>query len=138
MVERRKSMRRRTLLDGRIEVGKLRDWAVTCAVRNVSEQGARLALPHHVMVPATFELGISGGAPKAARLVWYRDGQAGVAIDEGKVAAPHSDATSGRAPRGRQASAEGEPSLLRTRIDAIAMARGPQGRRQDGRRHAAS
>lgn len=80
MLDKRQHARRRTLLEGRIVIAKLNGWAAECAVRNTSATGARVVLPKHVVVPPHFRLGISGGAPVDARLVWYRDGQAGIAL----------------------------------------------------------
>ena len=85
-MERREHFRRRTLLDGRLEIEKLDGWVLECTVRNVSEGGARLALPTHVVVPQTLSLTISNGPRRPATLVWYREGQAGFALDERRVA----------------------------------------------------
>lgn len=86
MMERRENFRRRTLLDGRLEIEKLNGWVLDCTVRNVSDGGARLTLPTDVVVPRTVDLTISKGPKRPARLVWYREGHAGFALDERRVA----------------------------------------------------
>ncbi len=78
MLEQRKQMRRRTLLDGQITIEKLNGWSLDCTVRNVSADGARIAIPEHVVVPELLNLSVSGGESRTARLVWFKGGQAGV------------------------------------------------------------
>ena len=80
MPEQRKQMRRRTLLGGHITIDKLNGWSLDCTVRNLSLDGARIAIPEHVVVPELFSLAISGGESRKARLIWAKGGQAGVEI----------------------------------------------------------
>ena len=120
MTERRQYFRRRTLLNGRLEVEKLNGWVLDCTVRNVSEGGARLALPTHVVVPQTLSLSISDGAKRPATLVWYHEGHAGFALDERRAATrlvPAND----RAPK-----RDGETSRLAARVAAIACRNRPR------------
>lgn len=71
MTERRKHVRRRTLLNGRLEIAALNGWSLECTVRNLSETGARLALPGDVVVPQHVSLAVSDGGPRQAKLIWY-------------------------------------------------------------------
>lgn len=80
MIERRQQSRRRTFLAGRIEIAKLNGWELACTVRNLSETGARLAIPGEVVVPRNVSLAISNGPLRPAQLIWYRDGHAGFAL----------------------------------------------------------
>lgn len=98
MFERRQHPRRRTLLDGRLEVAKLNGWALECSVRNLSAGGARVAIAGDVVVPQHVGLAVSGAPQRPARLVWYRGGHAGFALVEGSAAATAFAATSRREP----------------------------------------
>lgn len=117
MQERRKTARRRTFLAGRVEIEKLNGWAVDCVVRNVSAVGARLTIPGRVVVPQTFQMRISGAAAAPARLVWYKDGQAGVAMG----AAVQSEDKAGLADNETPLRSAADETALQARIRAIAM-----------------
>ena len=82
MTERRQHSRRRTFLAGRIEIAKLNGWELECTVRNLSETGARLAIPGEVVVPQNVSLAVSNGPLRAAQLIWYREGHAGFALTD--------------------------------------------------------
>ena len=86
MQDRRRSFRRRTLLSCRLSARKLGAFA-DGTVRNLSETGARVSLPRHALLPHTFEVVLSDGEPRRARLVWVRDGAAGLALDPSFVQA---------------------------------------------------
>ena len=115
MTERRQYFRRRTLLDGRLEVAKLNGWSLDCTVRNLSEAGARLALPTDIVVPQKVNLAVSDGPQRPAMLVWYREGKAGFSLGERRAAARPAAANDSSAAR-----PEGGPVGLSARIAAIA------------------
>lgn len=121
MLEQRRQMRRRTLFDGDIRIEKLNAWSLECAVRNLSDGGARITIPGAIVVPERFDLAISGGEGRKARLVWYRDGQAGVAFDEpgatGKALAAHG------VDGARDAIASTPTGILAARIAAVSARR---------------
>ncbi|VVB43748.1 hypothetical protein RHAL1_00884 [Beijerinckiaceae bacterium RH AL1] len=117
MTERRKHVRRRTLLNGRLEIAALNGWSLECTVRNLSETGARLALPGDVVVPQHVSLAVSDGGPRQAKLIWYAKGQAGFAFGERRTVpqpTPANDAAPARQPAG---------SRLEARVAAIAARR---------------
>ena len=115
MIERRQHSRRRTFLAGRIEIAKLNGWELQCAVRNLSETGARLAIPGDVVVPRNVDLAISNGPLRPAQLIWYREGQAGFALGERRTT-PRPMAANDTAP----ARTRPGTTRLSTRIAAIA------------------
>jgi hypothetical protein len=47
-------------------------------VGNVSERGAKLIVLEPYLVPAVFELTISGADSKTARKVWFKENEMGV------------------------------------------------------------
>lgn len=51
---------------------------MNCTVRNVSERGAKLVVSEPYMVPAVFELSISGADSRIARKVWFNESEMGV------------------------------------------------------------
>ncbi len=108
MLDRRQSFRRRTLLSYRMSARKLGPIGEG-TVHNLSEAGARVSIPLDALVPQTFDLVLSDGAPRSARLVWYRDGTAGLALTPSADAAPVP--TRGAAPTG---------SLFQARVAAVA------------------
>jgi hypothetical protein len=75
--EQRKSRRLRRLKDGQL-VFNDRKSVMNCTVRNVSERGAKLIVSEPYLVPAVFELAISGADSKIARKVWFKGGEMGV------------------------------------------------------------
>lgn len=75
--EQRKSQRLRRLKDGQLVFNE-RKSVMNCAVRNVSERGAKLTVAEPHQVPVVFELTISGADPQIARKVWFRGGEMGV------------------------------------------------------------
>ncbi|QGM99179.1 PilZ domain-containing protein [Methylocystis parvus] len=79
MEERRRSVRRRTLLTGRIV---FRDMSTfECVVRDLSEAGARLRCDQQVVLPEAFCLAIEKlGEKRPARAIWRRDGDIGLAF----------------------------------------------------------
>ncbi|MBE7219664.1 MAG: PilZ domain-containing protein [Caulobacteraceae bacterium] len=122
MTERRKHLRRRTLLSGRLEIAALNGWSLDCTVRNLSETGARLALPGDIVVPQNVSLAISNGSQRQAKLIWYSQGHAGFALSERRTAprpTPANDTAPARQPAGA--------SRLEARMAAI-VARHPADR----------
>jgi hypothetical protein len=75
--EQRKSQRLRRLKDGQLVFNE-RKSVINCTVRNVSERGAKLIVSEPYMVPAVFELAISGADSKIARKVWFKESEMGV------------------------------------------------------------
>jgi hypothetical protein len=80
--DKRSAPRRRVLLSA-IVVNREFDAIFPCQVRDVSETGARLAIPDSFLVPAGFWLiAVSSGLAYEARLVWRRYPHAGIALSE--------------------------------------------------------
>ncbi len=79
MLDRRQSFRRRTLLACRVSARKL-GVVADGTVRDLSETGARVTLPLDALLPHTFDVVLSDGPPRRARLVWIRGGAAGLAL----------------------------------------------------------
>jgi hypothetical protein len=75
--EQRKSQRLRRLKDGQL-VFNDRNSVINCTVGNVSERGAKLIVLEPYLVPAVFELTISGADSKTARKVWFKENEMGV------------------------------------------------------------
>jgi len=51
---------------------------MNCTVRNASEAGAKLLMAEPHLVPAEFELTISGTDARPARKVWFKENEMGV------------------------------------------------------------
>ena len=101
MTERRNHVRRRTLLAGRLEIAKLNGWMLACTVKDLSEAGARLAIPGDIVVPRNVSLAVSNGAQRQATLIWYAQGQAGFALGDRRATSrqvPANDAAPARKP----------------------------------------
>ena len=114
MTERRQHSRRRTYLAGRLEIAKLNGWELACTVKNLSETGARLAIPGDVVVPQNVDLTVSDGPRRPAQLIWFREGHAGFEMTDRRTLprpAPANDSAPAR-PTGA--------TRLSTRIAAIA------------------
>ena len=120
MSERRQHFRRRTLLDGRLEIDKLNGWVLGCSVRNLNEGGARVTIPDGIVVPQHVGLAVSGHPRRAARLVWYREGQAGFALVEARKDAQADTADEAAAPlRGAEPADAASADRLAARMAAI-------------------
>lgn len=75
---RRKHQRRRTYLGAQAAFGQ-RYCAINCVVRNLSHNGARLAISNHALVPDEFDLMIPHkGDSRRARIVWRCQANVGV------------------------------------------------------------
>lgn len=80
--DKRNAPRRRVLLSA-IVVNREFDAIFPCQVRDVSESGARLAIPDSFLVPAGFWLiAVSSCLAYDATLVWRRYPHAGIALGE--------------------------------------------------------
>ncbi|HXQ09398.1 MAG TPA: PilZ domain-containing protein [Caulobacteraceae bacterium] len=80
--DKRSAPRRRVLLSA-VVVNREFDAIFPCQVRDVSDTGARLAIPDSFLVPAGFWLiAVSSGLAYEASLVWRRYPHAGVALGE--------------------------------------------------------
>jgi hypothetical protein len=75
--ERRRCQRRRVLKGAQISFRGLRA-AIDCAVRDITEYGARLVVESPIGVPDQFDLVQSGAAPRFCRVVWRKPTQIGV------------------------------------------------------------
>jgi hypothetical protein len=54
--------------------------AIDCAVRDISDGGARLLVASAIGIPDSFELAISGEPLRQCRLIWRKTDQIGVAF----------------------------------------------------------
>lgn len=77
MSEHRQATRMRRLKDAQL-VFNGRNSVMNCTVRNASEAGAKLVMAEPHMVPAEFELTISGSDARLARKIWFKGGEMGV------------------------------------------------------------
>ena len=81
MDDKRKALRRRTLLKGHIEF--VCGGAIDCMVRNLSSSGARLRVVSVVGIPNTFVLAFGADAKRRpARVAWRKETELGVAFVE--------------------------------------------------------
>ncbi|MCJ2055498.1 PilZ domain-containing protein [Methylobacterium sp. J-048] len=79
MDDRRASPRRRTLLEGHIEIAG--GGAIDCTIRNLSDGGARLLVVSVIGVPDEFVLSFGAAAERrSARVVWRKETELGVAF----------------------------------------------------------
>jgi len=80
MAERRKSARSRTYLGGVMAFNK-RASTMSCQVRNLSSEGAKVALNNAAAIPDQFDLTIARkDSPVRVRTVWRGFNEAGVAF----------------------------------------------------------
>lgn len=78
-MERRRELRRRTLLSGKIEF--LNRSVFDCAVRNLSDAGARIVCDQQVALPDFFDLILlKQRERKRVRTVWRNEDGIGVAF----------------------------------------------------------
>ena len=79
MVENRRAIRRRVFKGGTIEFDRA---AFSCAVRNLSETGAALDVPHEQPIPHEFTLTMdTDQAARQCRVIWRKENRLGVAFD---------------------------------------------------------
>ncbi|PPD41911.1 MAG: pilus assembly protein PilZ [Methylocystis sp.] len=77
MEERRQSLRRRTLLGGKIEF--LDRSTFECVVRNLSETGARVRCDQQIALPDVFSLVIGKlDERRQVRAIWRRENEIGL------------------------------------------------------------
>jgi hypothetical protein len=80
MVERRKAVRTRTLLGGRIAFNNCAS-TMDCEVRNLSSSGAKVTFTNTAVVPNQFDLKIARKEQSfRARMVWRAPNEAGIAF----------------------------------------------------------
>lgn len=80
IIEKRRSHRRRVLKRGKALLHD-NNTVLDCLIRDLSDGGARLQIEHAATLPMLFRLAnVSDGEVSEVRLVWRRDGQAGVAF----------------------------------------------------------
>ncbi len=88
MQERRSFLRGRTYLGGQIAFNG-RCSVMDCIVRNMSQNGARVAIESTVAVPREFDLMVQQkGESRRARMIWRNDKEIGVVFcddDAGKI-----------------------------------------------------
>jgi hypothetical protein len=87
MDEKRKAKRRRVLKSGTIEFER---GAYSCAVRNLSEEGAALEVPYTSTIPHEFELVMQADPfrRQCRRVIWRKENRLGVAFQQVDVRAP--------------------------------------------------
>jgi PilZ domain len=115
MQERRQEVRERTFYGGEIAFNK-RASSMGCLVRNLSSQGAMLALADTATIPDKFDLNIERKARSfRARTVWRRMDEAGVEfVEENAGAEPMPIETVKRLRRDKA-----EKEALRRRVDEL-------------------
>jgi len=80
MDENRKGIRRRVLKSAMIEFDH---GAHSCAVRNLSEAGASLEVPHALTIPHEFTLIMATAqASRHCRVIWRKENRLGVAFEQ--------------------------------------------------------
>ena len=80
MQERRKSMRRRTFLGGRLAFQR-RYATLDCTIRNLSDTGARIAVDGSAILPDEFDFTLTrNDLAYRARLVWRNAEAAGLEL----------------------------------------------------------
>lgn len=86
MEERRRSRRMRTYLGGQVAFNQQCS-ILTCLVRNVSSEGAKLVFPKPVTIPSQFDLTIfQKGDSQSARIIWLAQDEAGVILRKAESA----------------------------------------------------
>ncbi|SDA31708.1 hypothetical protein SAMN02799622_05081 [Methylobacterium sp. UNC378MF] len=80
MEDRRAAPRRRTLLEGRIELAG--GGVIDCTIRNMSDGGARLKVVSVIGVPDAFVLAYGAGQRRPARITWRQETELGVAFGD--------------------------------------------------------
>jgi hypothetical protein len=80
MNENRKSIRRRVLKSATIEFDR---GAYSCAVRDLSDTGANLDVPHALAIPHEFTLIMeTDQASRHCRVIWRKENRLGVAFEQ--------------------------------------------------------
>jgi hypothetical protein len=79
MVENRRAIRRRVLKSATIEFDR---GAYSCAVRDLSDTGANLDVPHALAIPHEFTLTMETGQPRHCRVIWRKENRLGVAFEQ--------------------------------------------------------
>ncbi len=131
--DRRNSLRRRTLLAGRVHIGPVQFGPVDCMVKSVSEDGARIAIEAPALLSQSFLISIGGAPARRARVAWYRDGQAGLSLEarnerrtmrlEGGHRPRSDHGVSSGQEKGLGIASEPARDRLRERIEAVASRR---------------
>jgi hypothetical protein len=79
MDENRRAIRRRVFKGGTIEFDRA---AFSCAVRNLSEAGAALDVPHALAIPHEFTLIMETDQSRHCRVIWRKENRLGVAFEQ--------------------------------------------------------
>jgi hypothetical protein len=115
VLDRRRSVRIRTLISGRIVYNQKRS-SLDCIVRNLSPEGALLRLPDSVSLPEIVELHMPAKQEtRLARLRWRQTGSAGLEF----VAAEAREVDDPRGIARRMEALEKENARLMARIAQI-------------------
>ena len=115
MQERRQEVRERTFFGGTIAFNQ-RASSMGCLVRNLTSQGAMLALANSAAIPDKFDLNIDRKARSfRARTVWRRMDEAGVEFVEENVGAEPLPIETVRRLRREKA----EKEALRRRVEEL-------------------
>ena len=81
MDDRRVAPRRRTLLEGHIELAG--GGAIDCTIRNISDGGARLRVVSVIGVPDAFVLSYGiNSQRRPVRVTWRQETELGIAFDD--------------------------------------------------------
>ncbi|HEV2571819.1 MAG TPA: PilZ domain-containing protein [Beijerinckiaceae bacterium] len=111
MGDRRQQQRRRTYLRGLIAFNE-RNSTMECLVRDLSHNGALIAMANTSNLPGTFEIAIhKQGESRPAQMVWLNETRAGIKFTERR-----SNVISFEAAR-RIHSLEEERRMLRRRLE---------------------
>ena len=115
MQERRQEVRDRTFFGGEIAFNQ-RASSMGCVVRNLTSQGAMLALGNSARIPDKFDLTIDRKARSfRARTIWRHMDEAGVAFVEEKAAAEPMPLEAVR----RMRREKSEKEALRRRVEEL-------------------
>jgi hypothetical protein len=120
MIERRVFQRHKSFMQGRVYFNHRRA-SVDCIMRDYSENGARLEIPHTFTVPDAIELFIpSKDEWQQAHVAWRKDQYIGVTFTH-PVAGHHVPETNrtGDPLLDRVAKLEHDVAVLRKRLDSV-------------------
>jgi len=94
--------------------------AMDCVIRDLSEDGARIALSDTVALPEVIELDIpQRELRRRARVVWRRKGEAGLCFSRAEPAPDPSAAMTAEEIMARIGMLEGEIASLRARLKSV-------------------
>lgn len=119
MLERRAVSRSRSFLKGRV-VFNNRLSSIDCIIRDITDQGARLAFGGTVSVPEVFDLEIPNKDETfRAHVVWHHGTEIGVAFDAGMAHAGTGDDASRGALTDRIDRLEKEIATIKRKLEQL-------------------